>query len=87
MTGNSYFDACALAVRFFRSSLLETAPFQERFDVGIAPGRVVKKFHRVVAAASGKKGVAEVIAVGASETAVLLKPFDRVRVQDLAPDI
>ena len=66
---------------------VETAPFQERFDVGIAAGEIVEELHRVLAPAAREEGVAEMIAVFALQAAMLLEPFDAVGIELFAPDV
>jgi hypothetical protein len=41
----------------------EPAPFQERLDPRVAAGEIVEEFHRILASATGKQGLAEMVAV------------------------
>src|SRR2546423_408931 len=61
--------------------LRQAAAFQEGRDVGIAAGEVLEQLQGVVAAATGEKGFAEVIAVLALQAAVLFHPLDAIRIE------
>src|SRR5207342_1135382 len=60
---------------------------QQRLDVRIAAGEVMEQRQRVLAAATREQGVAEVVAVGAGQAAVLLHPFHAVGVEHFRPDV
>ena len=53
----------------------------------IATGEVMEELHRILAAAAGQEGIAEVVAVLALQAALLLEPFDAVSIEHLAPDV
>ena len=46
-----------------------------------------KRAHRFGAAAAGEKSFAEAVAILALQAAVLLEPFDAVRIEHFAPEI
>jgi hypothetical protein len=70
-----------------RRRLVETAPLQERPDVRIGAGEVAEHDQRVLAAAAREDGLAETVAVGADQAAVLLEPLDAVGIEHLGPDV
>src|SRR5215208_144593 len=66
---------------------IESAPFEQRFDVGIASDEILKQSEGVSGSAAREQHGAKAVAVLTFQSAVLLEPFDRVRVENFAPDI
>src|SRR6187455_3151377 len=67
--------------------LVEPAPLEQWLDARLAPAELHVQALGLLRAAARKQRVAEALAVGALEPAVLLEPLDRVGVEDLAPDV
>src|SRR5436190_4780261 len=67
--------------------LLQPAPLEQRLDARLAPAELHVEVHRLLRSAARKHHVAEALAVGALEPAVLLEPFERVGVDHLGPQV
>ena len=66
---------------------LETAANEERFDVGLTTSEITEETESIGSAAAREKFLAEAVAVGSLEAAILFDPFDGVGVQDLRPNV
>src|SRR5262249_52460084 len=66
---------------------IESAPFEQGFDVGIAADEILKQVESVRGAAARQQRGAKAVAILAFQSAVLLEPLDCVGVEHLAPDI
>src|SRR5437868_9556750 len=66
---------------------IESTAFQQRLDVGIAPGEIFEQAERIGRSTTREQRFSKAIAVFAFQSAVLLNPLDAVGVEDFAPEI
>src|SRR6266567_8058082 len=84
-----------LAARLLRFGLgvvwtrraIESAAFQQRLDIGIAPGEIFEQAESIGRSTTREQRFSKAIAVFAFQSAVLLNPLDTDGVEDFAPKI
>src|SRR5207244_4848957 len=66
---------------------IESTAFQQRLDVGIAPGEIFEQAESIGRSTTREQRFSKAIAVFAFQSAVLLNPLDAVGIEHFAPEI
>src|SRR5207253_9165039 len=66
---------------------IESTAFQQRLDVGIAPGEILEQAESIGRSTAREQRFSKAIAVFAFQSAVLLNPLDAVGIEHFAPKI
>lgn len=69
------------------SGVQQAAVFQHRLDAGLLAAPCSVHFSQVFGIPAGKNHLAEAVAIGASEAAVIFEPLIRVIVEHFSPKI